>query len=85
MAKAMRYFVGKAERETAKAILVSFIYHVDVVTLEEHTATVWLPKSQIEVYKDGSNCTAWRVPLWLCNKNGLATMPKRVVDEAFAS
>lgn len=81
MAKAMRYFVGTVERETAKAVLVRFIYHVDSLTLEEHTATAWLPKSQIEEYRVWNDCTVWRVPLWLCNKNGLPTMPKRVVDE----
>lgn len=85
MAKAMRYLVGTTERETERAILVSFTYHVDVVTLERYSAKAWLPKSQIEVYKEGSNCTVWRVPLWLCNKNGLSTTPKKVVDEVFAS
>ncbi len=81
---AVRYFVGKVERETAKAVLVSFIYYVDVLNPDdEYTATVWLPKSQIETYKEGSDCTAWRVPLWLCNKNHLPIMPKRIVDEVF--
>ena len=84
MAKAMRYFVAKVERETEKAILAEYIYHVDTLTMEEYTAKVWLPKSQIEVYADLGNCTAYKVPLWLCNKNHLPTNLKKHVDEILA-
>lgn len=84
MAKAMRYFVAKVERETDKAILARYIYAIDTYGGEEHTATVWLPKSQIEVYADLGNCTAYKVPLWLCNKNHLSTSTKKIVDEILA-
>lgn len=82
MAKAMRYFVGTIKRETEKAVLVEYCYHVDVLDPDkEYLTTVWLPKSQIEVYADLSNCVAYKVPLWLCNKNGLTTIPKRIIDK----
>lgn len=84
MAKAMRYFVGSIERETEKAVLVNYIYHVSVIDPDkEYSTTVWLPKSQIEVYhqfESGDKATVWRVPSWLCDKNHLSTVPRRIVD-----
>ena len=82
MAKAMRYFVARVERETAKAILAEYIYYADAD--DQYTAKVWLPKSQIEVYADLGNCTAYKVPLWLCNKNHLVTSTKAIVDGILA-
>ena len=44
---------------------------------------MWLPKSQIEVYKqytDGDMLTIWRVPLSLVNKNNLTTITKKAAD-----
>ena len=84
MAKAIRYFIGSIERETEKAVLANFCYHVDEVTLQEYTANAWLPKSQIEVYyqfEDGDKATVWKVPLWLMNKNHLPSTAKKTVDE----
>lgn len=81
MAKAVRYFCGTITRETAKAVLVDYIayeHRGEYVHVE-----VWLPKSQIEVYKqytDGDMLTIWRVPLWLVNKNNLTTITKKAAD-----
>ena len=77
---AMRYIVTKVERETAKAVLCEFLtFYSDGTEGEpEHK---WLPKSQIEEYKayaDGS--VAYKVPMWLANRNGIQTTTKKVVD-----
>lgn len=85
MAKAMRYFIGTIERETEKAVLVEYCYYVDVKDPDkEYLTTVWLPKSQIEVYHqftDGDRATVWKVPLWLMNKNHLPNVTKAIVDK----
>lgn len=91
MAKAIRYFIGNVERETAKAILVKFCVFADTVydgNGDAHAvskyATTRLPKSQIEVYHQltsGDEATIWKVPLWLCNKNGLPITTKAIADE----
>lgn len=85
---AMRYFCGTIERETDKAVCVNYIYHVDICNPDvEYAKTVWLPKSQIEVYHqftDGDKSTVWRVPPWLCTKNHMITIPKRTVDSLIA-
>ena len=85
MAKAMRYFIGTIERETEKAVLVEYCYYVDVKDPDkEYLTTVWLPKSQIEVYHQftsGDKATIWKVPLWLCNKNRLTTITKKIADQ----
>ena len=85
MAKAMRYFIGTIKRETEKAVLVEYHYYVDVLDPDkEYTTTVWLPKSQIEVYHQfasGDEATIWKVPLWLCNKNRLTTITKKIADQ----
>jgi hypothetical protein len=89
MAKAMRYFVGTIKRETEKAVLVEYCYHVDVLDPDkEYLTTVWLPKSQIEVFHQftsGDESTIWRVSLWLMNKNHLPSIPKKIVDEVMRS
>ena len=86
MAKATRYFIGTIERETEKAVLVEYCYYVDVKDPDkEYLTTVWLPKSQIEVYHQftsGDKATIWKVPLWLCNKNRLTTITKKIADQA---
>ena len=89
MAKAMRYFVGTIERETEKAVLVEYVYHVDVKDPDkEYLTTVWLPKSQIEVYHQftsGDEATIWKVPLWLMKKNNLPAGTKQIVDQLIKS
>ena len=85
MAKASRYFVGTIKRETERAVLVNYIYATDIMNPDkEYTTDVWLPKSQIDVYhqfEGGDEATVWKVPLWLCNKNNLVTIPKKNIDD----
>jgi hypothetical protein len=79
---AVRYVIGTKVRETAKATLVRVINFIDTLGWE-HEREVWLPKSQIEVYRqytDGDCATVWRVPLWLVTKNNIPTVRKAVVD-----
>lgn len=78
---AVRYLVGTIDRETAKAVLVRFYTHCNVANLAMDEATAWLPKSQIAVYRQLNNCTAWSVPSWLCSKKGLVTTPRSIVDQ----
>ena len=86
MAKAMRYFIGTIERETEKAVLVEYCYYVNMMDPDkEYLTTVWLPKSQIEVYhqfESGDKATIWKVPLWLMNKNHLPAITKKIADQA---
>lgn len=86
---AVRYFIATPERETEKAIRVSYIYHVDICNPDaEYTTTVWLPKSQIEVYaaltKASDNSVIYKVPAWLVKKNHLdmGCITKKMADEA---
>lgn len=89
MAKAMRYFCGTIERESEKAVLVSYISYVSVSNPDVmETSTVWLPKSQIEVYHhfvDTDGSYVWKVPAWLTAKNNLPATAKKIVDEVIRS
>lgn len=84
-----RYFIGTPERETEKAVQVSYVYYVDICNPDiDHITTVWLPKSQIEVYaalsKASDNSVIYKVPAWLVRKNRLdmGCITKKMADEA---
>jgi hypothetical protein len=89
---AVRYFIATPERETERAIKVSYIYHVDTYNPDVvYTTTVWLPKSQIEVYaalsKANDNSVIYKVPAWLVKKNHLemGCITKKMADEAVSN
>lgn len=86
---AVRYFVATPESETEKAVKVSYIYHVDLCNPDaEYATTVWLPKSQIEVYavlsKASDGSVIYKVPSWLVKKNHLdmGCITKKMADDA---
>ena len=86
---ATRYFIATPERETEKAVKVSYVYHVDICNPDaEYTTTVWLPKSQIEVFavlsKASDGGVIYKVPSWLVKKNHLdaGCITKKMAEEA---
>lgn len=85
----VRYFIATPERETEKAILVSYIYHVDTCNPDAvYETTTWLPKSQVEVYaalsKASDGGVIYKVPAWLVKKNNLdmGCITKKMAEEA---